>query len=688
VAVLAVAAGVVLESGGVLGRKQAARQREKALATAHTQAVESVHRTFARLTQRLEQEFADVRRTVLAEGLSTPLAEATRQREEEDLCRKALALIAEFDELTPPVPHQPERLLQQAVQAGEDGVAGRVDGMWLGARTVTDTSAARPSGPPARPDVHAAMTAFQKEFPEPVDTGTAERWISEVHATLHDEDLVRELRRLAWRDTPTIAFCGDYDSGKSSLIKRLFCGALDIAISPLPETYVVAGYPHPAGWTAVDTPGFQADAAGPTRETSFEIATASLVVMVLTPGLVTCDSTELDRVLHGDAVLPGRIRHCLFVINRSDSCGTDPEYDPAGFSDRLSHKLEQLRHTIPGLRHGVCVSAAPFGVLQERPWDGLHEFGAGLAAMLDRLRADHTETVVLTGGQILLGERLRELRSEESKLVTQVRAADAAHRNAARLTAEAAALLREREEELRLRVGRIIDDIVTEALATRSTQRCNALVHRLERLGEDSTFLGLVREWGTQTADRVQGFRALCEHRVAIELEITVPSKDFPALADLADAKALARGQSGMASVGADLSGKAGGIVARLDRIASVGGRMGTFVRVAGPALTVVGALFSIHLLVEELRAGKQSEQNRREAMRKLHAHGEAWVSEVLRADAPLTALSTLVDELSRHTDDRATSLAHLRMRAREVRGQVEHHDTLIDRAAGLLEAT
>ena len=59
-----------------------------------------------------------------------------------------------------------------------------------------------------------------------------------------------------------------------------------------------------------------------------------MVVMVLTPGLITCDPADLSRALHGDesTALPGRAPFCLAVVNRSDSCGADPEYNPGWIS--------------------------------------------------------------------------------------------------------------------------------------------------------------------------------------------------------------------------------------------------------------------------------------------------------------------------------------------------------------------
>ncbi|GAA1017543.1 hypothetical protein GCM10009556_064680 [Acrocarpospora pleiomorpha] len=680
VAFLAVTAGILLEGGGILGRRRAEQQRERALADALAQAAASVRTTFARLADQLELEFTRLRRTVLMEGLSGPLTEAIEQRGLRNRYLAANTLLADILCLTPPAQHNPELLLAASVQGcAPDGIR---DGLWLGARRRRAGGKIPRQGLHNRPDVREAMRAFRSNFPKPITTGAARRWTAEVRASLGDGELVRELDRLAKRDGPTIVFCGDYDSGKSSLIKRLLGEDVEVAVSPVPETAKVTQYRHSDGWVAVDTPGFQANGAETDRETIMEVAGGSLIVLVFTPGLVSCDPADLLRVLHGDAGknVPGRIRHCLFVVNRADSFGTDPQYDPSGFAVLLARKLEQIRRDVPGLGHGVCLAAAPFGLFETQSWDGLHEFGAGLSALQDRLRADHAEVAVLTGGQILLGERLSVLLREESELAIRVEIARSAHRNVARLVYESSALLHERKEDLRRRVGRIIDDILSEALATKSEKRRNALVKRLMDLGDDPQFRQLIREWSEETAARVKAFLELCVHQMTVGFEVPVPREDFPDLDGFSDARVFGKGDVDPATHAANWTGKAGAALARLNKFASGGGKLVKAIRMAGPAATVIGGVISAHLLIKELRSGAQNDEARRKALHKLHAHGDAWAQQVLDTDETLKALRRLRSDLSKSAQERATELAGLEDRAKTLAAQAATCTTFVDR--------
>jgi predicted GTPase len=687
----AVVGGAALEGGGEYVRRKVAAGRERALAAALADADKAVGARFTRLTQRVEAEFMKLRQIALTESIGGPVEEALNQRGCQRSCTDTALRVSTYNEAEPGPAHHPLRLVWHAVQECERKLAvgdslGR-NVLWLGAipGDAPDTPSAH--SPPARPDVRAALQKFQDHMPDPVARGTARAWITEVDEALGDRTLTRELRALARRKQPTVVFCGDYDSGKSSLILRLFKGDLDIEISPLPGQNRVKQYQHPSGLTLVDTPGFQATAARASDETVMEIATAAVVVLVFTPGLATCDPADLTQVLHGHPAshVPGQLGRCLFVVNRADGLGTDPEYDPAGFTALRERKLEQLRRDVPGLIHGAALSAAPFGASDRRPWDGLDEFTEGLVALRGRLQRDQAEVATLNGGQLLLGRYLTELTQERAGLAPRIEKARFALTNAERMLDEARALRKERQEDLRHRVGRLIDGAISLVLSTKSTERRNTLAQQLERLDNHPQFQQITQSWCEETDSRIDAFEALCAQQMSVGFNHSTPRENFPGLGLLTDARLLGNQNLSPAAFAATWTGKAGGVAAKAERFAASGGKFAKILKGAGPTLGIASGGVSVYLLVKELKNGTQNEAGRRKAIASLRRVGDSWAQQTLSADPALQRLAALCDLLAETQTRLAAELAGLEDAAQRLDDRSEACVTLIGRAAGLL---
>ena len=488
-------------------------------------------------------------------------------------------------------------------------------------------------------------------------------------------------------------FCGDYDSGKSSLIKRLLGPRADVPTSALPDTKRVRPYPYRHGLTLVDTPGFQATAARAGSETTWAIATAAVVVLVFTPGPTACDPADLIRVLYGDPAshVPGRAARCLFVVNHADRFGADPEYDSARFAEARELRLDQVRHDVPGLAHGVALSAAPFGALRARSWDGMHEFAKGLAALRGRLGSDHSAVAVLTGGQILLGRRYAELAGQLASLTPRIQRARSARGNAARLRAEADACYLGRQEELRRRVGRFIDDLILTALSTQSGARQDNRALRLEQLGDDPGFWDAVTEWAAETDRKVGGLEALCARQAAAGFERPVPRESFPAFEPVTDARLLASRDGSLAAQAVTWAWKARAAAAKAERaekagrLAAAGGKSAKLLKGAGPALGVLSGFASLALLCKELNDGSQDEEGRRKAVRALHQAGDEWARSALAADPAMARLGALYREVAAEEARQHAELARLRNRARLLDDRAAACAALSARAAELL---
>jgi predicted GTPase len=362
VAGAATAAGLVLERCGVSWRRRAVSRKERAIGEAHAQAREAVTETFRLLAETLGAEFDVLRRRALADNLAEPLAQAIALRRIARAATIRTGLLRQFEDKVAAAALGPQDLMTEAVrnceaQQGIRDVTGQRR-LWLGESWLDDQAgSARSRGPstPARPEVGEEVERFaaaQDRRPRP---GSGARWLSTVERELaHDAaaaQVLADLRRLADDGHPRVVVCGDYDSGKSSLIARLHRETgrevpEDLAISAAPTGLAITEHRW-EGFTLVDTPGFQADPDGPTAETIMEIASAAAVLLLFTPGLALGDKTDLIRTLYGDRVrgLPGTSARTLLVINRADELGADPETGDE-FAVLCARKSAELRESV------------------------------------------------------------------------------------------------------------------------------------------------------------------------------------------------------------------------------------------------------------------------------------------------------------------------------------------------------
>lgn len=131
---------------------------------------------------------------------------------------------------------------------------------------------------------------------------------------------------------PPLVMIGDYDSGKTSLAKRL----LAEAGQPVPASLAVRGNPtttatseHELGrFVLVDTPGFQGGREGHDDVALAAAVDAAVVVVVVHINLLLGDTSLLAEILQGSSRVAGKAARCVFVIGRIDELGVDPETVP------------------------------------------------------------------------------------------------------------------------------------------------------------------------------------------------------------------------------------------------------------------------------------------------------------------------------------------------------------------------
>lgn len=261
-----------------------------------------------------------------------------------------------------------------------------------------------------------------------------EKWIGEAWSTLEaipGASSVVAQEKLRWDDfkdleTLEIVVFGAYDSGKSSLMKRLL---VDWG-SPVPEWLTVSGRRETfeskrveiQGIGLIDTPGL---ASGADEHDGLALDTQSLAdayLWVMPPQLVTTGKERFFDLLFGDA---GCAKETIAIIARMDEAGMDPYDNPSGFADlciRKQRELSALVASAPSpkeLRAVHCVAADPYQMVGNTPNPERHHYDSGrewdgieaLAADVHSLLEERTKLRLHAGARFVLSI-LRKVQDE------------------------------------------------------------------------------------------------------------------------------------------------------------------------------------------------------------------------------------------------------------------------------------
>lgn len=708
-AAAATAAGLLLEGGGVVSRRKAVDRRERASGQARADGRKAVRDAFARLEELLGAEFDSLLRQALVDNLAQPLTQAIAFRRIAAAGTVRTNLLTRFLEEVLPAAGVPQDLMSEAVRECETqhrayDAAGR-RGLWLGESWLEDPAGpvrARTASAPARTDVRHELERFAATRGTEPRPGSGRDWLENLSRELADDPdaqpLLSELHRLARGNRPRVVICGDYNSGKSSLVARLYQEMRqripkDLTVSGAPATQAVAEYRW-EGFTLVDTPGFQADLNAPDEATIMEIASAAVVLLVFTPGLALGDRTDLIRTLYGDPALrlPGRSARTLLVINRADELGADPADAGPEFAHLCGHKRAQLLDSVvmPGdaapPAYAVCVAAAPYQTGIAEPWDGMSEFAQALKAMRRQLEENAPDVTILTGGLARIGALTRRAAHRLPPLRERVGQLRVLEQDVSAMLSEIAALNLERREALSHNISGLIDGLISRTLTERDASSRQAIVRRLTNLADDAEFQKIVEAWQQATERKAAELERAIGRLIGRRLGAREFRSALPELDSLGDVRPLERTAAAMA-VGAGLA-KASGALQKLERFtAEVAktSRLGRIVRTGGPVLSIAGAGFSAWHLVRDLRGDAASERQRAEVIRKLQRHGASWAEKICAYDEALARLADLAELLREVTAGTAEESRAAETTALQLTDRIEHYQRLADQAAALV---
>lgn len=217
-------------------------------------------------------------------------------------------------------------------------------------------------------------------------TGTVDTWVGEARRAIEAAAGVegRQAVEATWaaqerEPRPVVAVFGPYDSGKTSLLKRLLVDES----RPVPEWATVSGRRETfevqaaevCGCTVLDTPGISGGNAEHEALAREPLARADAILLVVPPQLITAEKDLVVRIVSGAGVRSGGLplgKSLLVAVGRMDEAGRDPSDDLPGYRDLCARKTGELIELFR--REGIDVAA---GVVFPLAGDPYQQVGNG-----------------------------------------------------------------------------------------------------------------------------------------------------------------------------------------------------------------------------------------------------------------------------------------------------------------------
>ncbi|BAL91737.1 hypothetical protein AMIS_65170 [Actinoplanes missouriensis 431] len=275
-----------------------------------------------------------------------------------------------------------------------------------------------------------------------VDIAAVRDWLGRLPGGSLAERYAGDWDAFAGLDRPVVTLFGSYDTGKSSLLRRLLVDAGQevpgwLTISARHETFEVNDA-EIGGCLVRDTPGFTAGATdlrarNNTRRALAAVGLTDIAVVVMTSQLATAEHHVLKEVF----TQGWPAATMWFVISRFDEAGVNPEYDLAEYRELSERKVGELRAMFaldeqarifvvapdPFQTGGPDTDLGPETWDEFRPWDGMDALAEAFATVslsaLPQWRAAAGHRYWIRA----LDETLAELREQLSEYATQAQVA-------------------------------------------------------------------------------------------------------------------------------------------------------------------------------------------------------------------------------------------------------------------------
>lgn len=457
-------AATLLGWGGGAARKEAERVRLESRRQTAAALHQKIYDTYARIKGDVLGHSAKVLLRVTESLLQPPVRNALSLHRVAKRCTTIQVILAEQLQslestrdaqlLVWEVARQREReaFPQQANAAalywlGEDWIDD-AEGL-KSAQGSTDAGRTRAYDPSFFDRLFFGMRGFLARFAQGVTFEAAQTWLAESMQLAARDPACRQVLKplvdFANENKPRIHLVGDYNTGKSSFIKRLLLDAglpvppnLKVAAKPMTDT--VRAYDW-NGVQLVDSPGFQSSHETHTQQAWDALADASAVIFLLQPNLILGDDLPLRTVIHGDLArgIVEKQDSTYFIVNRSDELGVDPELLPELYAQLVERKRVEFRQALASRDISSAddriffMSSDPYGLVGDRAdtdatafdpyraWDGFRPFMEALHAVRQDLLASGPARSILHGGMYRLWQHALGMQRDVDQQHRQIR---------------------------------------------------------------------------------------------------------------------------------------------------------------------------------------------------------------------------------------------------------------------------
>jgi hypothetical protein len=415
----------------------------------------------------------------------------------------------------------------------------------------------------------------------------------------------------------------------------------------------------------VDTPGFQAPDQVAADNAAHAVSDAAVVLYLFNPNLVTGSAIRLQETLKGDddQGLPAKLERTLFIINRSDELGVDPDDSPEAFRRLCQSKRRELANALRS--HGVdvdddtprifCLASDPYGTVGDRGdvtkadyetcagWDGFAAFRRALEQARPALGTHGVQASLLDGGIARLGRRLVELQRENATSQARLDQLTALRTNAVeadRLAENLAVEIRQTAQRI---VGDFVEGLLAEALGDPLPERRVASAKRLTSWIDDDELEIALHQWMVRTARNIADWQRRTGESVEQRLSLATFRAAYPRLDEAVDVSFV----SGISAIPAATEVTRAGATALKDvkpttlrRLAAAGGGRLTEDGAAKAAANLArgaaaaAVILDLGLLIRDWNKDSAREEKRREKIAALRSQVTRYCDALVEGSA------------------------------------------------------
>lgn len=348
----------------------------------------------------------------------------------------------------------------------------------------------------------------------PQPTGAGRAFVARAEEKLAGIEPARaeraQMHDLAMLDQPSVVLAGDYNVGKTSLIRRL----LSEAGRPVPDSLEVRADPTTrtvtahdlGGFRLVDVPGYGSGRAQDDTAAAAAMTDASLVLWLVN-GAVRDDTLARLCATVSEDRAAGRVDRwdrTLIVIGRGDDLFGDPRDNPARYATMAASKKREFIEALRArgidfpLSRLFVVAADPHGsgdIHAHRDWDGIDALCAAIDAAIAAQPGGGIDFAIVAGSVARLSDLAHRLRVEQQGWQEEVDSLAKERLRLALSLDEGAAMRQRIETDIGRMIDETVDPLLDEFMKAPDEATAQAAAERLEGWTEDPVFVDALDRW-------------------------------------------------------------------------------------------------------------------------------------------------------------------------------------------------